>query len=114
MQLDTGADRTILAKIPPGAKISGQGCINGKDVDLFQITAFIPDTSCAAQIEVAVAKKRGDLPVVIGADFFQGTNAVLDYRGHLIGCPRGKAPEKGFAGSERTGLLRFTKGRCVR
>jgi len=83
-------------------------------VFLLDIVAMIPDTSCSAIIEVAVPKKKGDLPVVIGADFFQGAEAVLDYRGHLIGCPGGRPKSKGFAGAERTGIMRFSKGKCPR
>jgi hypothetical protein len=70
MQLDTGADRTILARLPPGARIKNEGCINRKAVYLFDIVAFIPETSCNAVLEAAVPKRRGALPVVIGADFF--------------------------------------------
>ena len=114
LQLDTGADRTILARMPPGARVKGKGCINGKTVRLIDIVAFIPETSCNAALEVAVPWRRNSLPTVIGADFFQAAKAVLDYKGEIIGCPRGRRARKGFAGGERTGLLRFQPGRCPR
>ena len=114
MQLDTGADRTVLAKLPPGAVVKGEGCINGKPVDLVDVFMYIPKTACQALVEVAVPKVPRDLPPVIGHDFYQATDAVIDYRDHKIGCPARPPSRKagGFAGGERLGIMKFTPGPC--
>jgi hypothetical protein len=114
IQIDTGSDRTILATLPPGAKIKGQGCVNQRAVHLVDIIALIPDTMCLAAIEAVVPKRRGSLPTVIGADFLQATRTVLDYDGEVIGCPKKstRRRSKGFAGASSVGLLKFQRGAC--
>lgn len=117
MQVDTGADRTVLAKMPPGAKIIDRGCLNDQDVDLVEIVALIPETNCNVTLFAAVPKKKGALPPVIGTDFFSEGLGVIDYReaAVYVGCPPKKGkPPKGFAGTdkERTGVMKYTSGRC--
>lgn len=114
MQIDTASDRTILAKLPPGGVVTGQGCINGQTVDLVEIIASIPGTECSAKLKVAIRPTGSDLPAVIGTDFFQATKPIIDYDGEVIGCPSRRRPKsrKGFAGNEQTGVMRFTPGAC--